>query len=214
MTPADPTEAFIAELFAPEDEALRRIRAAMAREELPEIQLPRATARTMQLLLRLLGARRVLEVGTLAGYSALWIARALPEDGRLLTVERDPERMKMALALLGEAGVGGRVESRLGDAAEILPSLGPDGGWDAVFLDADKEGLPEYVAQARRLLRDGGLLLVDNALWKGRVVDPEVDDPATQAIRRALRSVADDPGFDAMLFPVGDGLLAALRTGA
>jgi predicted O-methyltransferase YrrM len=206
----NPTEAFIGELFASEDVHLRRIREAMAERGLPAIQLPRITARTIQILLRAIGARRVLEIGTLAGYSALWVARALPEDGRIVTVEKDPERMRLALELLRASGVAGRVEGRVGEAAEVLAAM-EDAVWDAVFLDADKEGLPGYVTEARRLLRPGGLLLVDNALWKGRVVDPAVDDEATGAIRRALREVADDPAFDATLLPVGDGLLVALR---
>lgn len=215
-------EAFIAELFAPEDEHLEAIRQTMAREGFPTIQLPRTTARTLQLLLGMIGARRVLEVGTLAGYSALWIARALEAvegtggDGpaRLVTVEREPERLETALELLRRAGVGHLVEGRVGDAGPILASLGPDRSWDAVFLDADKEGLPAYVSEARRLLRPGGLLLVDNALWKGRVPDPQVSDAATEAIRTALRQVARDPGFDAVLLPVGDGLLVARRVEA
>lgn len=217
-------EGFIAELFAPEDRHLRGIREAMEDRDLPTIQLPQTTARTVQLLLRMVGAHRVLEVGTLAGYSALWIARALREasgedrtgrsgDRLLLTVDRDPDRVRMALELLAEAGVGDLVEGRVGEASQILAELGPDGGWDAVFLDADKEGLPGYVPQARRLLRTGGLLLVDNALWKGRVPDPANSEAATEAIREALRRVAGDPAFEAMLLPVGDGLLVALKVG-
>lgn len=205
------TEAFIARLFAPEDAELRRIREAMEEGGLPSIALPATTARTVQLLLRLIGARKVLEVGTLAGYSALWIARALPDDGRLTTIDRDPARSALAGRLLSRAGVGDRVELRVGDAGHLLGELSPDGGWDAVFLDADKEGLPEYLAEARRLLRPGGLLLVDNALWKGKVVDPEETDEATVAIRDTLAAAAGDPELDATLLPVGDGLLVARR---
>jgi predicted O-methyltransferase YrrM len=208
----DPTEAFIARLFAPEDPDLRRIREAMKDEGLPDIALPATTARTVQLLLRLIGARKVLEVGTLAGYSALWIARALPSDGRLTTIDRDPARSALAGRLLSRAGVSERVELKVGNAGELLRRMGPEGGWDAVFLDADKEGLPEYLTEARRLLRPGGLLLVDNALWKGKVVDPGASDEATVAIREALVTAAGDPALDATLLPVGDGLLVARRS--
>jgi predicted O-methyltransferase YrrM len=205
------TERFINGLFAREDPGLERIREVMVREGLPNIQLPRITARTVQLLLRAVGARRVLEVGTLAGYSALWIVRALPEGGRLLTVEKDPARAELARRLLEEAGVGDRVEVMVGEARRLLADLEPEGDWDVVFLDADKEGLPGYVAEARRLLRPGGLLLVDNALWKGRVVDSRVRDEATESIRATVEGLAADPDFDALLLPVGDGLLVGIR---
>ncbi|MEX1257663.1 MAG: class I SAM-dependent methyltransferase [Gemmatimonadota bacterium] len=208
-------EAYVRDRFAPEDDALRRIRQVMEAEGLPTIQLPAVTARAVQLLLRIAEARRVVEVGTLAGYSALWIARALPDesDGEagLVTIEVDPARAALARRLLAEAGVGGRVEVREGPADIVLRSLGPDGSFDAILLDADKEGLPSYVVEARRLLRPGGLLLVDNALWRGQVLDPAVTDPATEAIRRSHENLRSDPAFDATLLPVGDGLLVALR---
>lgn len=209
------TERWIGARFAPEDEALGRIRRAMESEGLPSIQLPVTTARVLHLLLRSIGARRVLEVGTLAGYSALWIARALPGGGGpepgLLTLERDPDRAELARRLLREAGVGDRVEVRVGEAAELLAGLPDESAFDAVFLDADKEGLPGYLEEARRLLRPGGLLLVDNALWKGRVVDPGADDAVTMAIRAFLDRIASGEDFDGTLLPVGDGLLMAIR---
>ncbi len=217
---ADALERWIEEHFAPEDAGLRAIRAHMVSEGYPEIQLPPITARTVQILLGLVGARRVLEVGTLAGYSALWIARALPEDGLLTTVERDPERVKAARRLLEEAGVGGRVEVVEGEAGPTLRELarrvqeGDGTPFDAVFLDADKEGLPGYLEQAGRLLAPGGLLLVDNALWKGRVVDPEARDEATEAVRELARSVARGQEWDGTILPTGDGLLVAVRRGA
>jgi len=205
------TETFIEDLFAPEDSVLAGIRRAMVERGLPTIQLPRITARTVQLLLGVLEAGRVVEVGTLAGYSALWIARALPAGGRLVSIELEEDRAELARALLDEAGVGDRVQVLVGDARRILTELGPESSWDAVFLDADKEGLPVYVQEARRLLRPGGLLLVDNALWKGRVVRNQVDDPATRSIRDTLHQVAGDMGFDTHLLPVGDGLLVGRR---
>jgi predicted O-methyltransferase YrrM len=208
-------DAYVRERFAPEDDALRRIRSAMEASGLPTIQLPAATARAVQLLLRAIAARRVLEVGTLAGYSALWIVRALASsrDGEagLVTVEIDPARAALARRLLDEAGVGGRVQILVGAAEAVLPTLGPDRGFDAVLLDADKEGLPSYLTEARRLLRPGGLLFVDNALWRGQVLDPAASDPATVAIRRSHDLIRADPEFDATLLPVGDGLLVALK---
>lgn len=210
---------WIEEHFAREDESLRAIRRHMTEEGYPEIQLPPITARTVQLLLRLAGARRVLEVGTLAGYSALWIARALPAGGKLITVERDPERVAAAGRLLAAAGVGDRVEVVEEEAGAFLDRMvqgaGSSGGtFDAVFLDADKEALPRYLEAAAHLLPPGGLLLVDNALWKGRVVDLEARDEATEAVRAMARQVAEDPAWDGTILPTGDGLLVAVRADA
>ena len=207
-----PAEAFVAGLFASEDAHLQRVRAAMEAEGLPAIQLPATTARALQLLLSLAGCRRVLEIGTLAGYSALWIARALPDGGEVLSIDRDPSRTELARRLTAGTEVSDRLEFRTGEAMEILEAeRGRGGRWDAVFLDADKEDLPRYVAIARDLLSGGGLLVVDNALWKGQVADAAVEDDATDAIREMLRQVAADSGFDATLLTVGDGLLVARR---
>jgi len=212
---ADVLEAYVEGRFASEDEALRSIRRTIEEEGLPPIQLPAVTGRVVQWLLRLIAARRVVEVGTLAGYSALWIARALPDDLEegegLVTLEIDPARSAIARRLLAKAGVGDRVDVRVGDAAELLPALGPNGAFDAVFLDADKEKLTGYIPEARRLLRPGGLLLIDNALWKGRVADPTMTDPATEGIRASHESLQHDPSFDTTILPVGDGLLVARR---
>lgn len=207
-----PAEAFVAGLFASEDVHLERVRAAMEAEGVPAIQLPATTARALQLLLSLAGCRRVLEIGTLAGYSALWIARALPNGGQVVSIDRDSSRTELARRLTEGTEVSDRLEFRTGEAMEILEAERERGGrWDAVFLDADKEELPRYVAIARDLLSGGGLLLVDNALWKGQVADPGVNDEATDAIREMLRQVAADSGFDATLLTVGDGLLVARR---
>jgi len=209
-------EAYVRDRFAVEDAALRHIRAVMEAEGLPSIQLPAVTARAVQLLLRVLGARRVIEVGTLAGYSALWMVRALSPtvDGRpgLITIEMDPGRAALARRLLNEVGVGEQVEIREGAAAQVLAELGPDGSFDAILLDADKEGLSGYVREARRLLKPGGLLLVDNAFWRGQVLDPDAQDAATAAIRQSHEMIVGDRAFDATLLPVGDGLLLARRT--
>lgn len=207
-----PTEAYVAGHFAAEDLHLTEIREAMESRGLPAIQLPPTTARTIQLLLTLAGSRRVLEIGTLAGYSALWIARALPVGGVVVSVDRDPSRSELARELTRDTEVAERLEFRTGEALDVLRSEREAGAsWDAVFLDADKEDLPQYVALARDLLSTGGLLLVDNALWKGQVPDPQVGDQATEAIREAIRAVAGDTGFDATILTVGDGLLVARR---
>ena len=207
---ADALDLYVRRLFAREDEALRRTRERADKAGMPSIQLPPATARTLQLLVRAAGVRRAVEVGTLAGYSAIWIARALPDGGSLVTLEIDPAHAAVARESLEDAGVADRVEVRVGAAAELLGALGPDGSFDLAFVDADKERYGEYVEHAARLLRPGGLLVADNALWKGRVTDPG-SDPLAAAIDRFNRKVAADPRFEATILPVGDGLLVGVR---
>ena len=206
----DGLDLYVQRLFAREDDVLRRVRARADRAGMPRIQLPPATARVLQVLVRAVGARRIAEVGTLAGYSAIWMARALPEDGELVTIEINPEHAAMARLSLEDAGVEDRVDVRVGNAAELLAALGPDASFDVVFLDADKERYTQYMEEAARLLRRGGLLVVDNAFWKGWVLDPGCDELAA-ILNRFNETVSADPRFDATIVPVGDGLLVAVR---
>lgn len=206
----DALDLYVQRLFAGEDDALRRARERADAAGMPRIQLPPATARALQLLVRAAGVRRAVEVGTLAGYSAIRIARALPEDGELVTLEIDPRHAAVARRSLEDAGVAGRVELRVGDAAELLPALGPDGSLDLVFVDADKERYGMYLEEAARLLRRGGLFVADNAFWKGRVPDPGGDELAV-VLDRFNRRVAADRRFEATILPVGDGLLVGVR---
>ncbi len=206
----DRLDLYVRRLYASEDDVLRRVRARADEAEMPAIQLPAATARAVQVLVRAVGACRVVEVGTLAGYSAIWIARALPEDGRLVTIEIDADHAATAQRALADAGVDERVEIRVGDAAVILPELGPDGSVDVVFLDADKERYAVYLEEAARLLRPGGLLIADNAFWSGRVLDPGSDEIAA-LLDRFNRTLSSDSRFDATILPVGDGLMVAVR---
>lgn len=208
----DGLDAYVRKLFAREDDCLREIRGRADAAGLPRIQLPPATARAVQLLLRAAGAKRVVEVGTLAGYSAVWIGRALPSDGRLTTLEIDPARAEEARRSVEAAGLAGRVEVRAGDAVETLAEIGPDGSVDAVFLDADKERYAAYLEEAARLLRPGGLLMADNAFWKGLVLAPESSgDERAALIHDFNQRLAADPRYDATILPVGDGLAAAVR---
>jgi predicted O-methyltransferase YrrM len=201
----DGTSDYLAALFAPEDATLLALREEADRSGLPPIAISPDEGRLLQVLLRAVGARRVLEVGTLGGYSAIWMARALPRDGSLLTLEIEPSHAEFARRHLARAGVADRVEVRIGRALDLLPAL--DGErFDAVFLDADKEPLPTYFDWALRLLRPGGLLIADNALWGGRVLDERVDDDATRAVREFNRRLATDPRVAGIVVPTHDGV--------
>lgn len=207
----DPLQEYVEALFAREDPVLGSARERSDAAGLPQIQVPPATGRLVQVLVRLSGARRVLEVGSLGGYSAVWIARALPEDGSLLTLEREPTHAAVARDTLREAGFAHQSEVREGEALELLKEL--DGEFDVVFLDADKETLVDYLEEAARLLRPGGLLLADNALWRGLVVAPEEDSPSAY-VDRFNRTLAGDDRFLATVVPVGDGVAVGVRLGA
>ena len=205
---ADDLQRYVESLFANEDHVLSGARRRSDEEGLPQIQVPPATGRLVQVLVRVSGAQRVLEVGTLGGYSAVWIARGLPETGTLLSLEREARHAAVARETLRQAGVLDRVEVREGDALALLEAL--DETFDVVFLDADKENLVRYLEHAGRLLRPGGLLLADNALWRGLVVSPEEDSPAA-FVDRFNRALAKDRRFMATVLPVGDGVAVGVR---
>lgn len=196
---------YVARLFAAEDEILMSLREEADRTGLPPISISADTGRLLQVLLLAVGARRVLEVGTLGGYSAIWIARALPAGGTLLSIELDAKHAEFAARYVRRAGLDGMVDIRVGRALDVLASL--DGEqFDAIFLDADKEPLPTYFDWGLRLVRRGGLIIADNALWGGRVVDERVDDEATRGVRELNRRMATDPRVAGILVPTHDGV--------
>lgn len=201
---------YTASLFAPEDDLLAEVREEMARRDLPMIQVPAATGKLLQVLVAAVGARRVLEIGTLAGYSAIWMARGMAPGGRLVTLDKEEEHAGVARRFLERAGLSDVVEVRVGEARDLLPEVGPDGAWDTVFVDADKESYPLYAEHAARLLRPGGLLLADNALWHGQVVEPDPDE-TTRAVLRFNEELAASGDFTATVVPVGDGVMVAVR---
>lgn len=203
----DRLDAYVRDLFAREDALLAELRADIPRHGMPEIQISPTLGRLLQLLLASIGASRVLEIGTLGGYSALWMARALPPGGRLVTLELDPEHAAFAREYADRAGLDGVIEVRVGDARELLAGLVRERPepFDAVFIDADKESYPEYLDRALELVRSGGLILADNAFRDGRVVadDP---DPATRGILEYNARVAGDDRLDSTIVPIRDGL--------
>ena len=199
---------YAAAVHAPHDAALERAFRAPDEAGMPAIQVGPSEGKTLALLLRLAGARRVIEVGTLAGYSAIWMARALPEEGRLWTLESDAHHARVARANLAAAGLSDRVEVVEGDAVEKLASLEGEGPFCAVFVDADKARYDFYGRWAAQHLRPGGLLIGDNAYFFGRLLAS--DDPAAAAMRRFHEEMA--ARFDSVCLPTPDGLAVGIKS--
>jgi predicted O-methyltransferase YrrM len=186
---------YVADLFLPPDPTLDAALEDARAAGLPSISVSPAQGRLLHVLARALGARRILEVGTLAGYSAIWLARALAAGGRLITLEADPAHAKVARANLARAGLDGLVEVREGRAAETLPRLVADGAgpFDLIFIDADKAGYADYFGWALALSRPGTLIVADNVVRKGQVADATSDDPHVLGIRRFNARLAAEP---------------------
>jgi len=204
-------ERYVTELFAVEDPILAKIRARHAAESLPSINVSPEEGKLLHLLLLSIQAQRVLEIGSLGGYSGVWLARALPPTGKLITIEKDPRHARIAREAFASAGLEGRVELIEGAALEVLPTLSP--GFDAVFIDADKEPLPKYFDWGMRLLRRGGLLLCDNAFFHGAAIDESDRSGNALGVRAFNRLAATDPRLVATIIPVRDGLLVGLKSG-
>jgi len=193
---------------------MARLRAQTHRMPNASMQISPEQAQFMSLLVRVISARRALEIGTFTGYSALAVALALPTDGRLICCDVSEEWTGVARRYWREAGVVGRIDLRLAPAADTLAELiasGASGSFDFAFIDADKENYDLYYEQCLQLVRPGGLIAIDNALWHGAVADPECNDADTAAIRALNRKVRDDSRVDMVLLPIGDGLLLARR---
>jgi caffeoyl-CoA O-methyltransferase len=170
------------------------------------MQIPPEQGALLTLVARLLDARRALEIGTFTGYSTLCLARGLPEDGRVLTLDVNPDWTALARRHWEKAGLAHKIELRLGPALDSLRGLPAAPPFDLAFLDADKPGYPAYYEEVLRLLRPNGLLVVDNVLWMGRVADPDADDAETRHIRAFNELVARDPRVECVMLAVADGL--------
>ncbi len=182
-----------------DDPAIRTARAESAAAGLPPIDVTPLTGKLLNLLVRMSRARRVLEVGTLGGHSTIWLARAIPSDGRVVTLELNPTHAAVARTNLERAGVADRVEIVVGPAADTLPQLAErgDGPFDLAFIDADKESSATYVDWAIRLGRPGTVIVLDNVVRAGEVADPATRDPMALGSRRALELLGGDPRVDA-----------------
>lgn len=186
---------YLSGLVAPNDAALAAALANSAGAGLPSIHITPNQGKLLFLLARLRGARAILEIGTLGGYSAIWLARALPSGGRLITLEHNPEYADVARRNLERAGLMDRVEIRVGEAIDTLAQLSEEGHgpFDLVFIDADKRSNPTYVSRAIELAREGSVIIVDNVVRNGSVLDAESEDESVQGVRRALELMASEP---------------------
>ncbi|MFL6196930.1 MAG: O-methyltransferase [Thermoanaerobaculia bacterium] len=199
-------EAYLERILPPGDALLREMEERAAREDIP-VSDPEV-GRLLSILARAAGARRILEVGTAIGYGALWLARGAPE-ARVTSIDSDPERLATARGYLERAGVAGRVELVQGAALEVLHRL--EGPFDLVYLDAVKTEYRRYLDITLPKLRVGGLIVCDNLLWKGRVADPDADEPETEALRSFNGYLMIHPQLQAVVLPLGDGLGVATK---
>lgn len=201
------TDAFVAidryidDLFAPEDDQLLSALEEAKAAGLPHIQVSASQGKFLYLLAKLVGARRILEVGTLGGYSAIWLARALPDDGRLITLELEPRHAEVASRNLARTGLAAKTEVIVGPALAALRALGGRGEapFDLVFIDADKSSYPDYFAEVMRLVRPGSLILGDNVIRGGAVLDPHHPDPNARGARAFNELLAHDPRLEAVV---------------
>jgi predicted O-methyltransferase YrrM len=211
---------YIDGMLVPADAALDAAIETSNAAGLPPIAVTPSQGKLLHLLARIQGARNILEIGTLGGYSTIWLARALPAGGRLITIEADQKYAEIARANILRAGLGGLVELRVGLALEVLPRVAAEGGgaFDLTFIDADKKNIPAYFAFALKLSRRGSVIIVDNVVRDGRVIDALSSDPDILGIRRFNDMLAAEPRVSATAIQtVGakghDGFAIALVTG-
>jgi len=218
---------YICEHLLPADPALDAALIASDAADLPSIAITPNQGKLLELLARIHGARSILELGTLGGYSTIWLARALPEGGRLVTLERNPDYAEVARANIAGAGFGEIVEIRVGPALQTLPELHAEGAgpFDLIFIDADKQNYPGYLEWSLKLSRVGTLIIGDNVVRAGAILDPDADDPSfadggiAAGARRFYEMLADNPRVSATAIQtVGakghDGFALALVTGS
>jgi predicted O-methyltransferase YrrM len=215
----DSVDRYFADLLVSPDPALEAALQASAEAGLPAINVAPNQGKLLHLLARMLGARKILEIGTLGGYSTIWLARALPPNGQLITLEADSKHAEVARKNIDRAGLAGVVDVRLGPALETLPQIETEGQgpFDLVFVDADKPSNPDYFEWALKLSHTGSLLIFDNVVRHGAVIEAISDDPGIQGTRRLNELLSTDPRVDATAIQtVGvkgyDGFAIALVT--
>jgi predicted O-methyltransferase YrrM len=186
---------YINDQLVPSDPVLDAALDACTAAELPAISVTPSLGKLLQLLARLVGAKNILEIGTLGGYSTIWLARALPAGGRVITLEADAKHAKVACKNIARAGLADVVELREGKALDTLPELAAEGleAFDLIFIDADKSNNPHYFDWALRLSHKGTLIIVDNVVRDGAVIEADSDDPNIQGVRRLFEMMAAEP---------------------
>jgi predicted O-methyltransferase YrrM len=211
---------YITDTLIPADPVLEAALTASTEAGLPPIAVAPNQGKWLMILAQAMGAQSILEIGSLGGYSTIWLARALPANGRMVTLEADPKHAEVAQANITRAGLADKVELRLGKALETLPELAAEGNvpFDLIFIDADKGNYPGYLEWALRLSRPGSLIIGDNVVRDGKVVDAVDPDPAIQGVRRMNEIIASDPHLNATAIQtVGskgyDGFMIAIVTG-
>ncbi len=200
---------YVNDIFVREDELLAFVRQETAEHGLPQINLQPHEGLMVQLFVRMCAARKVVEVGALAGYSAIWIARALPSDGRLITIDKSSAHCALARAHIQRAGLADKVSVLQGDGRQILDKLAVDAPFDALFVDADKVSYPHYLSWAAEHLRSGGIVMAHNAFWGGQILSPQSEDD--YGLVRFNQMLAEHPAFESTIIEVGDGLALGVK---
>lgn len=198
------------EVFAQEDELLRRIMPEAVEKGVPPISVSPESGKTLYLVAKLIGARKILEFGALAGYSGTWLARALPEDGKFISLEVDPKHAEISRLNYAAAGLSGRAEVRLGPAEEMMNNVVSEGPFALVFIDADKENYPVYLDFALANTRKGGLIIADNANGHGKIHEALDDSDGRKGIQIYNKRVAEHPGLVSNILPVGGWLAVSM----
>jgi predicted O-methyltransferase YrrM len=207
----DQISRYITDLYAKQDDALIKALEQIRKNDMPEITITPEEGRFLQFLVRVSGSTLAVEVGTLGGYSGIWIARGLAFGGRLITLEKEEKHAEVARQNFERAGVADLVEVRLGDAHDLLEKLTTDSPFDFIFIDAEKVGYPRYLEWAINNTVTGGLIVAHNALRGGKIVDESMNDEANIAMREFNRQVAEDSRLMSTIYPGGDGMVIAVK---
>ena len=202
---------YITDLFVVEDDALNWIRQDSQAKGLPTINVKPEEGRFLQLLVHACGARHAVEIGTLGGYSGTWIARGLPRDGKLITLEKDAYHAQVSRDHFAASGVVDRVEIRVGDAHQLLKQLIPEGPFDFIFIDAEKSGYPDYFEWAIANLHDRGVITAHNAFRSGSILNTNTREEADRVMQAFNHMVAQNPSLISTIYPAGDGTLIAVK---
>jgi len=199
---------YIVDTFAPEDDILRDVVSDAKSKNLPMIQVSPELGKFLYLLIKIINAKNILEIGTLAGYSSIWLARALPDEGKLTTLEISVEHAEAAKINFNKAGLNDKIDLIIGNAMDSLDKL-KNKKFDLVFIDADKTGYPGYFDKVILLMNKGGIIAADNTLRKGQVIRENTDE-GTEGIKIYNKKVANDPRVESMLVPISDGVTLCL----